>query len=53
MVGAAWGDPESGSEAFRQTYEADESQAAYVMKLADIMDRWIKARVRALGTERR
>jgi hypothetical protein len=39
-------------EAFRRTYEADESSAAYAMEFVDTMDRWIKTRVHALETER-
>lgn len=39
-------------EAFRRTYEADKSSAAYAMKFVDTMARWIKARVHALKTER-
>jgi hypothetical protein len=40
-------------DAFRRTYEADESSAAYAMEFVDTMARWIKARVHALETERR
>jgi len=39
-------------DAFRRTYEADEGSAAYAMQFVDTMDRWIKARVRELETER-
>jgi hypothetical protein len=39
-------------DAFRRTYEADEGSAAYAMAFVDSMDRWIKARVHALETER-
>ena len=38
-------------EAFRRTYEADESSAAYAMEFVDRMSGWIKARVHALETE--
>jgi hypothetical protein len=38
--------------AFRRTYEADASSPAYAMEFVDTMDRWIKARVRVLETER-
>jgi hypothetical protein len=39
-------------EAFRRTYDADESSASYAMQFVDTMDRWIKARVHELETER-
>lgn len=39
-------------DAFRRTYEADESSATYAMQFVDTMDRWIKARVHELETER-
>ncbi len=39
-------------DAFRRTYEADASSAAYAMQFVDTMDRYIKARVRELETER-
>ena len=39
-------------DAFRRTYEADGSSAAYAMEFVDTIERWIKARVHALETER-